>query len=316
MKVFVTREIPDIGFELFKKAKINFEWHKKDSPVSRRQLLINVKECDGLICLLTERIDREVIDTMKNCRIISNFAVGYNNIDVDYAKSKNIIVTNTPDVLTESTADLTMALVLACARRISEGEKYLKDGKYKSWKPKLLLGMELRNKMFGILGAGRIGTAVSLRAKAFGTKIIYRSLNKNLSLEEQTGAKKVDLNFLLRHSDILSVHLPLNEHTYHLLNKQKLQLLKKNSIIINTARGEIIEEQYLIELLKTGKVRAAGLDVFENEPYVNPALLKLQNVVVLPHLGSATVEARNGMAELAAKNVIRVLQGKRPLTPV
>ncbi len=316
MKVFITREIPKVGFELLKKAGIDFDWYKKDSVIPRKEFLRRIKDCDGLVCLLTEKIDKEAIDTMQRCKIVANFAVGYNNIDVEYAKSKNIIVTNTPDVLTESTADLTMALVLACARRLFEGEKYLREGKYKGWKPMLLLGTELRNKTFGILGAGRIGTAVGIRAKAFGTKIIYHSLKRNYYLEEQTGAKKASLNSLLKKSDFLSVHLPLNEKTFHFLNKERLQLLKKDAIIINTARGEIIEEKYLIKFLKSEKIKAAGLDVFENEPNVNPELLKLNNVVVLPHLGSATVEARNGMAELAVKNIINVLKGKPPLTPL
>lgn len=253
---------------------------------------------------------------MAKCKIIANYAVGYNNIDIDYAKKKKIIVTNTPDVLTESTADLTMALVLACARRIIEGENLLRKNKYKGWKPKFLLGNELRNKTLGILGAGRIGTAVALRAKAFGTKIIYFDRNKNIKLEKITGAKKVSLNKLLEASDVISIHLPLNDRTFHFLNPDRLNQLKKNVILINTARGKIIDEAALIQKLKKNKLMSVGLDVFENEPNVNPKLLRFPNVLVLPHLGSATIEARNGMAELAVKNVINVLKGKLPLSPV
>jgi len=316
MKVFITRELPETVFELLRKSKISFDYYKKDRPIPRKLLLQKVKNCEALISLLTDKIDREVIDKMIDCKIIANYAVGYNNIDIDYAKKKNIIVTNTPDVLTESTADLTMALVLACARRLPESENLLRNGKYKGWKPKLLLGTELKNKTFGILGTGRIGTAVAIRAKSFGTSIIYFDNKKNLKLEKATNARKVKLNNLLRNSDIISVHLPLNDRTFQYLNKERLNQLKENSILVNTSRGEIIDERELIKLLKREKNISVGLDVFENEPKLNPELLKFPNVLVLPHLGSATNEARDAMAELAVKNVINVLKGKPPLSPV
>lgn len=316
MKVFITRELPEIAFRLLKENKISFDYYKKDQPIPRKLLLQKINNCDALISLLTEKIDKEVIDQMPGCKIIANYAVGYNNIDIDYAKKKNIIVTNTPDVLTESTADLTMALVLSCARRLSEGEKLLRTKKFKGWKPKLLLGMELKNKTFGILGAGRIGSAVARRAKSFGTNIIYVDSNRNQKLEKETAAKKVSLNNLLEYSDILSVHLPLNSQTHHFLNQERLSQLKRNSILINTTRGEIIDEKALIQLLEGKRIMAVGLDVFENEPNINSELLKFQNVLVLPHLGSATKEARDGMADLAVKNVINVLNNKPALTPV
>ena len=316
MKVFITRALPEIAFKLLKENKIPFEYYKKDQPIPRQLLLQKIKNCNALISLLTEKIDREVIDQMPDCKIISNYAVGYNNIDIGYAKKRKIIVTNTPDVLTESTAELTMALVLACARRLSEGGKLLREGKFNGWKPKLLLGMELKDKIFGILGAGRIGSAVARRAKSFGTNIIYVDNKKNPKLEKETGAKKVSLMHLLQNSDILSIHLPLNNRTYHYLNQDRLNQIKRNSILINTTRGEIIDEKALIRLLKKNRLIAVGLDVFENEPYLNPELLKFSNVLVLPHLGSATHEARNGMAELAARNVINVLNRKPALTPV
>jgi glyoxylate reductase len=316
MKVFLTRELPDIAFRLLNKNKINYDCYEKDSPIPRKRLLEEVQNCDGLVCLLTEQIDREVIDKMKRCKVVANYAVGYNNIDIEYAKQKGIIVTNTPDVLTESTADLTMALVLACARRLPEGEKFLRAKKYKTWKPGLLLGTELKNKTLGIIGAGRIGTAASLRAKAFGTNIIYHSLKRNNHLEKTTGAKKVTLNFLLKHSDIISIHLPLNKDTYHYFDDKKLKLVKQNAILINTSRGELIDERFLIKYLRKGKFNSVGLDVFENEPNVNLELLKFPNVLILPHMGSATEEARSCMAELAVSNVINVLKNKPPLTPV
>ena len=245
-----------------------------------------------------------------------NYAVGYNNIDIDYAKSKGIVVTNTPDVLTESTAEITIALTLACSRRLPEGQELMRNNKFKGWGPKLLLGIELSGKYFGIIGAGRIGTAAAIRANAFGTKILYCSNHKNEILESLTGAKKVTLSKLLSSSDIISLHLPLTSKSFHLLKKVNLKLLKPTAILINTARGEIVDEKELIKILRSNKIFAAGFDVYENEPNINPELLKLKNVVLLPHVGSGTFEARNKMAELAAQNVIAVLSGRKPITPV
>ncbi len=316
MKVYITRQLPDIAFRLLIQNKIHFEFYKKDYPIPRSLLLKKVIKCAALISLLTDRIDKEIIDSMTSCKIIANYAVGYDNIDINYARKKKIIVTNTPDVLTDSTADLTLALALACARRIREGMEILVKSKYKSWKPKFLLGTELKGKTFGIVGAGRIGTAVGIRAKAFGVKIIYTDNKRNLYLEKFTEAKKATLSALLKKSDFISIHLPLNKYTYHYMNQRRLEYMNPDAILINTSRGEIIDEQSLINILKEGKIKAVGLDVFENEPNINKALLRFKNVLVLPHLGSATTEARNAMAELAVRNVINVLKGKNPLTPV
>lgn len=315
MKVFITSSIPEIGVQLLQKKYI-VKVYTKPNPIHWKDLIKEVKHCDALISLLTDKIDKEVIDAMPKCKVIANYAVGYNNIDVNYANSKEIIVTNTPDVLTDSTADLAIALTLACARRFVEGEEMMRENRFKGWHPKLLLGMELKNKFFGIIGAGRIGTAAAIRAASFGCKILYYSNKRNEGLERKTGAKKVTLNTLLKKSDIVSIHLPLNPKTNQLLDKKKLELLKPSSIIINTARGEIIDEAHLIKMLKANRIFSAGFDVYQNEPRVNPALLKLKNVVLLPHLGSATNDARNAMSLLAAKNVDAVLRGKNPITPV
>ena len=316
MKVYITRKILQKATDYLKENSISFSYYKKDQPIPRKELLRNVKNVDAVLSLLTDKIDAEAIDAMKNCKIIANYAVGYDNIDVKYAKSKNIIVTNTPGVLTDSTADLTMALALACARRLSEAEKYLRDGKYTHWKPNLMLGVELKDKVFGILGAGRIGTAVAFRAKSFGCKVIYFSKSKNNKVEKGTGAKKVSLKFLLSNSDFISIHLPSDKSTYHLLNKEKLSLLKRNAILINTARGDIVEEKELVKILKKEGIFAAGLDVYENELHINAGLLKLKNVVLLPHIGSATEKARTDMALIAVKNIVSVLCKKKPITPV
>ncbi len=316
MKIFITREIPDAAINLLKKKNYEVNVYKKDSQISESTLIKNIKDADAVISLLTDKINKEVIDAMDKCKVIANYAVGYNNIDVEYAKAKGIVVTNTPDVLTDSTADLAMALALTCARSILTGDNIIRNNKFTGWKPKLLLGVELKNKYFGIVGAGRIGTATAIRASAFGAKIIYYSNSKNEYLQEKTGAKKVSLNSLLKKSDFVSLHLPLTEKTFHLLNKEKLNLLKPSAILINTARGEIVNEKILAEMLKQKKILAAGLDVYENEPTINPTLLKLKNVVLLPHIGSATEDTRNNMALLAAKNVVAVLSGRKAITAV
>jgi glyoxylate reductase len=312
-KVFITGQIPEIAMNLLKKKNYNV---KVNNTGAITDLIKNIKDADAVISLLSDRFDSNVIDEMKKCKVISNYAVGYNNIDIKYAKNKGIVVTNTPDVLTDSTADLAITLALACARRIIEGDKLVRSKKFEGWKPNLLLGIELKNKNFGIVGAGRIGTAVAVRAKAFGANILYYSRSKKEELERNTGAEKVSLNKLLKDSDFISVNLPLNEKTYHLLNRERLKLIRRTGIIINTARGEIVHEKELIRLLKKKRIFAAGFDVYENEPDINPELLNLDNVVLLPHIGSATEDTRNAMAELAAKNVINVLEGKKPLTPV
>ena len=316
MKVFITQEIPEIASKLLKAKNFEVSVYPKNKPISKNELLKSIKNVDAVISLLTDKFDAIILDKMSNCKVIANYAVGFNNIDIKYAKQKGITVTNTPDVLTDATADLAIALTLACARRFVEGVELVRLKKFNGWLPKLLLGVELKNKVFGILGAGRIGTATAIRAKSFGTKIIYFSNSRNVFLENKIAAKKVSLEFLLKHSDIISVHLPLNPKTFHLLDKKKLLLLKEKAIFINTARGDIVDEKALINILKREKIFAAGLDVYENEPVLNPDLYKLKNVVLLPHLGSATIDARNNMAILAAKNVIAVLSGKSPITPV
>lgn len=316
MKVYITQKLPSIAETLLKANKINYKVFPKDRPITKKELIKNAKDADALISLLTDKIDKEVIDSLTSCKVIANYAVGYNNIDVKYANSKNIIVTNTPDTLTDSTADLAITLLLACARRLFESEKFLRAGKYKTWKPELLLGYELKNKTLGIIGAGRIGQATAKRAAAFGMKIIYYNKSIKENFENELNAKKVSLNQLMKLSDFISIHLPLNSKTFHMLNEKNLKLVKRSSIIINTSRGEVIDEKALINLLKENKIYAAGLDVFENEPFINKELLKYKNVVILPHIGSATVEARTAMAKLAAENVIGVLKLNKALTPV
>lgn len=316
MKIFITQELPGNVEELLIKKGFEVEVFRKNRIISKSELIRRAEDADGLICFLTNTIDKEVIAKLKNCKIIANVAVGYNNIDFKFARSKNIFVTNTPGILNDATADLTVALILSCARRLREGDIFTRSNKFKAWMPKLLLGIELAGKTVGIIGAGRIGTEVAKRLIPFKTKIIYydRSVKKDFEIE--TGAKKVSLNYLLKNSDFISLHVPLNDKTYHIINKENLKLLKSSAILVNTSRGEVIDEKALINILKRRKIFAAGLDVYEGEPVINKELFKLDNAILLPHIGSATIQTRSRMALLAAKNVISVLKNKPPITPV
>lgn len=316
MKIFITKEIPEAGINHIRKSGISLEVYTGSKPITKKTLIEKISDVDGIITLLSDKVDKDFIDSAKHCKIIANYAVGFNNIDVNYAKQKGIIVTNTPDVLTDSTADLAISLMLCCARNIVPAEKFMRAGKFTGWQPKLFLGMELKGKTFGILGAGRIGTATAVRAHSFGMKIVYYSNHQNLYLDTKLNGEKISLDKLLSHSNVISIHLPLNNKTFNLLSEKKLKLIHKNSILINTARGELVDELSLINMLNKKLIYAAGFDVYQNEPSINSALLKLENAVLLPHLGSATIETRNAMSKLAARNVVNVLKGKKPLTPI
>lgn len=316
MKVFITGELVGNYEKLLTSKGFDVKVFKEDRSITREEILLWGRGADALITLLYDKVDKEIIDGLNNCKIIANCAVGYNNIDIEYAKKKNIVVTNTPDILTDATADLATALILACARRFHEGNVMVRSKRFKGWKSQLLLGLDIKNKTVGIIGAGRIGFAAAKRLKAFDTKIIYFSRSKNSKMEKQLKAKKVSLNTLLKKADFISIHLPLTEETYHLLNGINLSLLKPTAVLVNTSRGEVIDEPALINLLKQHKIFAAGFDVYEDEPNINPELLLLDNVFLLPHIGSATIETRSAMAEYCAKNIIQVLKGRKALTPV
>lgn len=316
MKVFITRKLTGEPEKLLKRSGFSVTVYKEDKPMPREEFLAKTKDADAVLSTLLDKIDKDAIDNFSKCKIVANCAVGYNNVDVSYAKKNNLIITNTPDVLTDATADLTVGLILACARRFHEGESMIRNNKFRGWKPNMLLGFDLKGKTVGIVGAGRIGQATAKRLLGFGVKIIYFNRSKQTGFEIECGAKKVSLKDLMKKSDIVSVHLPLNEKTKHIINKEMLSLMKKTAIIINTARGDVIDEKELISLLKQKKIFAAGLDVYENEPNVNPKFRNLDNVFLLPHIGSATIETRTAMSYLAAQNIINVLLGNEPLTPV
>lgn len=297
--------------ELKKKHYVEILPYSK--PLGEEFFLRKIEKYDGIIILLSQKITKKVIDKAKKLKIISNYAVGYDNIDVEYALKKGIYVTNTPEVLTEATANLTWALILSTTRRIVEGDRFTREGKFKGWKPDLLLGMDLDGKKIGILGLGRIGTSVARKALAFGMEVFYWDMKKK---KVGKNIHYLELDEILKISDVISIHLPLTASTYYLLDREKFKLIKKGAYIINTSRGEVIEEVALIEALKRGKIAGAGLDVYEGEPNINREFFKFKNVVLTPHIGSATIETRTKMADLAILNVLNVLEGKEPLTKI
>lgn len=320
MKVFITRNIPDIGPEKIKKAGHEVIISKKDGVLTKSELIeqLKVEKPDALICLLTDKIDAEILDVAPNCKVVANYAVGFDNIDISEAKNRNIVVTNTPGVLTEAVAEHTVALILALARRIVESDQFLRQGKYEGWDPMLLLGLELENKILGIVGCGRIGERVAnIMHKGFKMNILYYDQKQNQSLDTDLNAEFVsNVNELLHKSDVVSIHLPATEKTRHLLNRETLANMKVGSLLINTSRGSIIDEKVLTEMLKSGPLGGAALDVFENEPDVHPDLLSLSNVIITPHTASATKESRDRMSVVVADNVISVLNGEKPINSV
>lgn len=311
-KVLVTRALPGDALSQLKEVS-DFLIEPPSQHLSRERLLEKIPKADALICLLSETIDQTVIDRAKNLRVISNYAVGYNNIDLEYATQKGIYVTNTPDVLTEATADLAWALMLAAARRVAEGDKMVRAGNFKGWAPDLLLGSEVYGKTLGVIGLGRIGSAVAIRAKGFGMRVLYWSREKKSSLEKQLNLEYMSLPEILKKADFISINVALTPQTRHLIAQKEFSLMKKNAIIVNTARGPIIDEKALVEALTSGKIEAAGLDVYENEPDIHPKLRELDNVVLAPHIGSGTQETRAKMAQMVVDDVLMALKGQRPL---
>lgn len=312
-RIFVTRRIPQEGLEILKRC-CQVEVSDYDGVIPRSLLLEKVKDTDGLLVLLTDMIDKKVIVAAgKKLRVISNYAVGYNNIDVVEATKRGIMVTNTPGVLTETTADLAWALLMCIGRRIVEGDKLVRAGKFRGWEPMLLLGTDIHESTLGLIGFGRIGQAMARRAKGFNLKVIYYDREPVPPIiEKELGASYVSFDELLRKSDFISVHVPLTEETFHLIGQEELNMMKKESYLINTARGPIIDEKALVKALKGGVIRGAALDVFENEPAIEQELMNLNNVVIVPHIGSASYRTRTKMAIMAAKNLISALKGERP----
>jgi glyoxylate reductase len=283
-----------------------------EGAMSPAELRARVADKDALVSMLTEQVDKAVIDAGAQLKIVANVAVGYNNVDVSYARSRGIIVTNTPDVLTESVADFTWALILSVTRRLSEGERLIRRGEWKGWAFDFMLGTELGGKQLGLVGMGRIGRAVAARAHAFGMRVAYAS-RREMDVPE---SEPQSLDRLLNTSDIVSLHVPLTPDTRHLIDKRSLTRMKRSAYLVNTSRGPVVDEEALAWALEQRLIAGAALDVYENEPAIHPALLPLENVLLVPHLGSGTVETRTAMASLAVRNVVEVLSGRAPLTPI
>ena len=311
LTILVTRRLPSAVLAKLQSAG-GVDLYTGDAAIPPSELRTRIADKDALVSLLTDAIDRTVIDAAPNLKIIANVAVGYNNIDVAYAKSRGIVVTHTPDVLTESVADFTWALVLAITRRLSEGERVVRRGEWKGWALDFMLGTELKGKQLGLVGVGRIGRAVAARAPAFGLRVVYTE-PRDIDLP---GAENLSLDRLLNTSDIVSLHVPLTPDTRHLIDRKALARMKRSAYLINTARGPVVDEAALVWALQQHLIAGAALDVYENEPAVHADLLGLDNVLLVPHLASATTETRTAMADLAVDNVIAVLKGQPPVTPV
>jgi glyoxylate reductase len=313
-KVLVTREIPEAGLNLLGDFDVTVLFER---PPTRDELLEAVRGASGVLATATEKMDGEVMDAAgEGLRVVANMAVGYDNVDVGAAKERGIIVTNTPGVLDETTADVAFMLVLAAARRLGEGERLLRAGRWEWWGPKQLRGLDVWGKSLGIVGMGRIGRAVARRAKGFGMEVLYHNRSRNEDAEKELGARHLDLDALLRESDFVSIHTPLTAETRHLIGERELGLMRETTVLVNTSRGPVVDEAALAEALEGGRIFAAGLDVYEEEPKVHPKLLELENAVLAPHIGSASVETRDRMATLAAENLRAVLGGEQPKNPV
>jgi len=309
--ILVTRKLPSSVIAKLESAGA-VDLYTGDAAIPARELRARIADKDALVCLLTDAITKDVIDAAPGLKIVANVAVGFNNVDIAHAKSRGIVVTNTPDVLTEAVADFTWAMILAATRRLGEGERLVRRGDWKGWALDLLLGSSLAGKQLGLVGLGRIARAVAARAPAFGMRVVFAA-QRPAALP---GAEQVSLDKLLNTSDVISLHVPLTPDTRHMIDKRALARMKRSAYLINTSRGPVIDEDALAWALQSHLIAGAALDVYENEPAIYPALLTLENVVLQPHLGSATTETRTAMADLAAENVLAVLAGKPPITPV
>lgn len=311
-KVLLTGRIPDDVRAILEKA-CAVEDNREDRPMERARVLDLIKDKDGLLSMITDIVDGELMDRAPRLRMIANMAVGYNNIDVKAATARGIPVSNTPGVLTDATAELAFALILAAARRIADMDRLTRRGEFRYWAPMLFLGTEVTGKTLGIIGLGRIGKAVARRARGFDMRVLYHNRERMGSAEErELQAEYADLKKLLRESDFVSLHIPLTGETKHLIGENELALMKPTAFLINTSRGPVVDEQALVNVLRERKIGGAGLDVYENEPALTPGLTELENVTLLPHVGSGTRETRTRMASLAVENLLAGLRGDVP----
>jgi len=312
MKILVTSRLPREIMSMIEKWH-DVESNDEDGPMERERLLEGVSDKQGLLCTITDKVDEVLLEKAPDLKMIANYGVGFDNIDLDAATKRDIPVSNTPDVLTPATADITLALILAVARRVVEGDRRTRTGRFRSWSPMLFLGREVSGKTLGIIGMGRIGKAVARRARGFDMQILYHNRTRLGAEGERTlGVKYVNRNTLLSDSDFVSLHIPLGDETRHFIGAEELGLMKPGAYLINTSRGPVVDEKALLDALLNKEIAGAGLDVYENEPEVTPGLKNLDNVVLLPHVGSATLETRTKMAQLAAENLLAGLKGEVP----
>ncbi len=310
---YVTRPIPGSAMEWLRESAHTVAVNPEDRLLTRSDLLDAVRGADGVLTQLGERVDAELMDAAgPQLRVVSNYAAGVNNVDVAAATERHVVVGHTPDVLTEATADLAWVLLLGVARRVGEGDRMVREGGFRGWSPTMLLGGEVVGKTLLLVGAGRIAQAVGRRATAWGMDIRYVARSRREAFEQDTGARWVDLDRALPEADFVSLHVPLTEETHHLLGRDRLSAMKPSAYLINTARGPVVDEAALVNALQSGALAGAGLDVYEREPEVTPELLRCENTLLLPHIGSATTETRAKMSELAVVNLLRVLDGRRP----
>lgn len=315
MKILITSNVPE---KIINELQDNFEveYHNSNLPLKKEEIMERIQNAEGLVCPLSDKIDKEIIDAGKNLKIISNYGAGYDNIDVDYVKEKGIIVTNAPAPSSAvSTAELTFALILSAARRLSQAEKNLREGNFLGWRPAYFLGTELRGKTLGIIGMGNIGKNVAKRALAFEMKVIYHSRNRKEDVEEW-GAVYKDKEEVIRNADFLTIHTAFKQELHHMIGEKEFDSMKDSAYFINAARGPLMDESALVKVLKSGSIKGAALDVYEFEPKVSEELLELDNVLLIPHLGNATVEARMEMGEAVVHNLLDYKKGEDPRNKV
>ena len=314
--ILISRLLPEEALAQAR-SRAAVDVHEADKPLERSELLARLRGRQGLVCLITDTIDVPLLDACPGLKVVSNVAVGFNNIDVAAATQRGVVVTNTPDVLTETTADFAWTLLMATARRLVEADRYVREGKFTQWEFMLLLGGDIHGKTLGIVGFGRIGRAMARRALGFNMRVLYQdAVAADAATEKELRATRVDTATLLRESDFVTLHTPLLPETQHLINAQSLRTMKKTAYLVNASRGPVVDEAALAQALKEGRIAGAGIDVFEREPEVHPALIGLPNVVLAPHIASASSDTRVKMAMLAVDNCLAVLEGRTPPTPV
>ena len=314
--VFISSTLPREAVGLIPRD-FTLDYNNSEVPLSKAELVSRLNGKDGLICHIISTIDEEVLASAPTLKVVANVAVGYNNIDVAAARRRGVIVTNTPDVLTETTADFAWTLLMATARRVVEADHYARSGRWTAWKWDLLWGADVHGTTLGIVGFGRIGRAIARRAQGFNMRILYHdAVRADAAVERELSATATDLETLLREADFVTLHTNLTPETRHLIGERTLRLMRKSAIVVNAARGPIVDEAALAQALREGWIAGAGLDVFEEEPRIHPDLLPLQNVVLAPHIASASRDTRIAMATLAVRNCVAVLEGKAPITPV